>query len=306
MNELANLEFNVVYTPSEITIQNEEQLKMLVDKTTKHYESLVFDNSNIPEAKKARADLNKVAAMLDDQRKAVKKSYNEPLKAFEDKMKGYTSQIKATSNDINQSVQAFEDKEKEKRLKKINELIDEMSPNYEVEAAEVEVNPSWLNATSFTTRGEPNRKTLETIAETMTFIATKKKRIADDKAVVANYAKAVGLDMESWINLVDHDKTTPEIMKEMDKAVVARREREESEERERAQREEYEEAMRKLREQQVDDVLIDSETGEVLNNSTVEEKEEMITVTLKLTAPESKLRLLNQYIIDNGIGVEAM
>lgn len=319
MNELASLEFNVSYTPSEITIQNEEQLKLLVDKTTEHYESLIFDSENIPEAKKARADLNKIVTMLDNQRKTVKKSYNEPLKAFEEKLKAYTAQVKETSENINQSIRTFEDNEKEKRLNKIVELIEEVAVNYEVEPAEIEIENTWLNVASFTKSGEPTKKTLEEVTSKMTLVSNEKKRVANEKTVIVNYAKAVELDAESWVSLVDYGKTAPEIMREMDQAVINRRKQKELEEQQKARQSEYEEAMKKLREQQVDEVLIDKETGEILSeseNETLSFDEELangfdanekeMTVILKLTGTETKLRLLNQYIIENGIGVEAM
>lgn len=319
MNELANLEFNVSYTPSEITIQNEEQLKLLVAKTTEHYSSLIFDHDNIPEAKKARADLNKIVTMLDNQRKTVKKSYNEPLKAFEEKLKAYTAQVKETSENINQSIRTFEDGEKEKRLNKITELIEEVAVNYEVEPAEIEIESAWLNVASFTKGGEPTKKTLEEVTSKMTLVSNEKKRVLNEKTVIANYAKAVELDAESWVSLVDYGKAAPEIMCEMDQAVVNRRKQKELEEQQKAQQAEYETAMKKLREQQVDEVLIDKETGEILSEpeneapsfdeelaNEFDATEKEMTVVLKLTGTETKLRLLNQYIIDNGIGVEAM
>lgn len=57
------LEFKVDFKPSEITINNETKLKELVDVTISRYGSLVFTDDNIPEAKQAKADLNKVATM---------------------------------------------------------------------------------------------------------------------------------------------------------------------------------------------------------------------------------------------------
>ncbi|HBI2062103.1 TPA: DUF1351 domain-containing protein, partial [Enterococcus faecalis] len=70
------------------------------------------------EAKKARADLNKVATLLDDQRKAVKNQYNKPLKDFEKKIKKYMSQIEDVSDEINKNIQAYEEAERQKRLEK--------------------------------------------------------------------------------------------------------------------------------------------------------------------------------------------
>lgn len=67
-NELTtDLQFTVDFTPSSISILNEKELKALVDQATEYYGSLTFTDDNIPEAKEARADLNKVFKLLDDQ-----------------------------------------------------------------------------------------------------------------------------------------------------------------------------------------------------------------------------------------------
>lgn len=74
MNELTtDIKFNVDFKPSEITIQNEKQLESLVAATVTHYSTLVFTDDNIPEAKEAKAKLNGISKLLDDQRKEVKK-----------------------------------------------------------------------------------------------------------------------------------------------------------------------------------------------------------------------------------------
>lgn len=101
-NELTtNVQFKVDFKASEITIQNESQLKEMVDKAVNHYSSMIFTDANIPEAKQAKADLNKVATLLDNERKAIKNEYNKPLKSFEDKIKTYVGQIKLVSDGIN-------------------------------------------------------------------------------------------------------------------------------------------------------------------------------------------------------------
>ena len=189
-NELTtDLQFNVDFKASEITIQNETQLAEMVDSAVSHYSTMIFTDENIPEAKKARADLNKVATLLDDQRKAVKNQYNKPLKDFEKKIKKYMSQIEDVSDEINKNIQAYEEAERQKRLEKIQTVIDEMSENYNVSMEEIEISNSWLNKTSFTAKGEPTKKIIEEIASVMTTLANEKERIENDKKIIENYTK---------------------------------------------------------------------------------------------------------------------
>lgn len=303
------LEFKVDFKPSEITINNETKLKELVDVTISRYGSLVFTDDNIPEAKQAKADLNKIAKLLDDQRKAVKKEYSKPLKEFETKINGYTNQIKLVSEGINESISAFEESEKAKRLDKLVSTIEEISPNYGIDSSELTINPSWLNKGNFTTKGGLNKKTLEEVIFQMKQIADANKRIESEKAIIGNYAKAVGLEPESWVAQIENGLFASELMKQIDATVAAKREREERELREQQAQVEYEQAMKELKECQVDSNIIDQETGEILEESEdlqLQEIEESKTVELRLTGTHEQLTALNEFIIGEGIKVEVM
>lgn len=303
------LEFKVDFKPSEITINNETKLKELVDVTISRYGSLVFTDDNIPEAKQAKADLNKIAKLLDDQRKAVKKEYSKPLKEFETKINGYTNQIKLVSEGINESISAFEESEKAKRLDKLVSTIEEISPNYGIDSSELTINPSWINKGNFTTKGELNKKTLEEVIFQMKQIADANKRIESEKAIIGNYAKAVGLEPESWVAQIENGLFASELMKQIDATVAAKREREERELREQQAQVEYEQAMKELKECQVDSNIIDQETGEILEESEdlqLQEIEESKTVELRLTGTHEQLTALNEFIIGEGIKVEVM
>lgn len=303
------LEFKVDFKPSEITINNETKLKELVDATISRYGSLVFTDDNIPEAKQAKADLNKVAKLLDDQRKAVKKEYSKPLKEFETKINGYSNQIKLVSEGINESISTFEESEKAKRLDKLVSIIEEISPNYGIDSSELTINPSWLNKGNFTTKGELNKKTLEEVTFQMKQIADANKRIESEKAIIGNYAKAVGLEPESWVAQIENGLFAPDLMKQIDATVAAKREREERELKEQQAQAEYEQAMKELKERQVENNVIDQETGEILEESPDlqrQEIEEFRTVELRLTGTYEQLSALNKFITGEGIKVEVM
>lgn len=321
MNEITtDIKFNVDFKPSEITIQNEEQLEKLVAATVKHYSSLVFTEENIPEAKEAKAKLNKYSNTLDEQRKSVKKSYNKPLEAFETKINKLRDRLKDVSDDINDGISDYEDKQKQLREEKLSDTISEMAPNYEVDVAAIEIKPTWLNKGSFTTKGELNKKTLEEIASAMTLVAKENQRIKDDKAIIFNYAKAVGLDADGWSSRIEKGHTSAEVMKEIDQAVKDKKEREEreriaeeqrlaQEESDRKAREEYEQAMKELRERQVDEKVIDVETGEIIQEDPElvrQEVDDRDTVVLKLTGTHEQLVAVNNFIVNEGILVEVM
>lgn len=304
-NELTTeLQFSVDFKASEITIQNEVQLASIVDSAVEHYSTMIFTDENIPDAKKARADLKKVSDLLENQRKNIKKEYSEPLKKFEDKIKKYTGKINLVRSSIDENIKFYEEAERNKRNEKLQEVIAEMSENYGVDINEFEISDSWLNKTSFTAKGELTKKTIEEIATVMYSVAKEKERIRNDKLIVENYAKAVGLDSFSWVTLIDKGSTAPELIKEIDSAVALKKEQEE---RERAKRE-HDEAIAALKTETINNKTVDTATGEIITEEApkISKKQPEKTVTLRLTAEHQKLVALNNFIINNGIQVEVI
>ncbi|WP_270293930.1 DUF1351 domain-containing protein [Enterococcus faecalis] len=304
-NELTTeLQFSVDFKASEITIQNEVQLASIVDSAVEHYSTMIFTDENIPDAKKARADLKKVSDLLENQRKNIKKEYSEPLKKFEEKIKKYTGKINLVRSSIDENIKSYEETERNKRNEKLQEVIAEMSENYGVDINEFGISDSWLNKTSFTAKGELTKKTIEEIATVMYSVAKEKERIKNDKLIVENYAKAVGLDSFSWVALIDKGSTAPELIKEIDSAVALKKEQEE---RERAKRE-HDEAMAALKTETINNKTVDTATGEIITEKApkTSKKQQEKTVTLRLTAEHQKLVALNNFIINNGIQVEVI
>lgn len=309
------IKFDVKYTPSTIEIQNEEVLDSVVTKLTEQYGSLVFTDENVDEAKKAKAELNSFIKTIEDNRKLVKKDYSKPLNEFETKMKSYAERIKDVSADIDEGIKSFEAKEKEKRKEKILALIGEMSETHGVTIDEIEFDNSWLNKGSFTTKGEPNKKTIEAIHSKMGFVANEKARIANEKEMVANIAKLNGLEPYAWENMIDQGMTSTTVVDRINQAVEQKKRDEEEAERRRIAKEEYELAMQKLKEdqeQQIGEKTIDVETGEIVTEPVEEmkqaeviaEEEPMMSFTLKITGTKDKLYALNQYMTEQGIYFE--
>ncbi len=75
-NELTTeMKVGVIFKPSTIEIQNEENLKQYVDDKVAFYGSLVFTDENISEAKQSRTELNKIKNSLDAERKKSKVNF---------------------------------------------------------------------------------------------------------------------------------------------------------------------------------------------------------------------------------------
>lgn len=295
------LEVGVRYTPSEIIIENEDYLAKSVDNLVSLYSSFVFTDDNIPEAKAAKTSLNKVRKILDDQRKEVKKNYNEPLKSFESSIKSYVEKIDQVKNNIDVGIKDFDERERQKREEVLKTTIADMAPNYEILVEELEVDPSWANKTNFTKKGEVNSKTVKIIADKMGFIALEKRRIEGDKKTVQTFADLNGLEPYAWENLIVQGHSVNDVLERMKQASEQKKRDEEERARQSAAEKEYQEAMAKLEQEQqqtIGDKIIDQETGEVVEEII---EDEILKFTLEISGPKSKLYELNQYMTEQGI-----
>ncbi|MBO0460072.1 DUF1351 domain-containing protein [Enterococcus hulanensis] len=295
------LQIGVNYTPSEIVIDNEENLSSIVEHLVNTYGSLIFTDDNIPEAKEAKASLNKVKKTLEDQRKDVKKKYNEPLKLFEGRIRSYVEKIDQVKDDIDSGIKDFDERERQKREEVLKATIVEMASNYDVSIEELEVEPNWTNKTNFTKKGEVNSKTIKMIADKMGFIALEKRRIEGDKKTVQTFATMNGLEPYAWENLIVQGHGVNDVLDRMEQAVEQKTIDEQEKARKAAADKEYQEAMEKLekdRQQAVENKVVDVETGEVVKELV---EDEILKFTLEIIGPKTKLHELNQYMTEQGI-----
>ena len=305
MNELMTREFEIDFKPSEITIQREDELRKLVDETANYYQSLVFTDDNTDEAKKARADLNKVIRKIDDQRKSVKREYNSPLKEFEGKLNNYTSQLKNVAQTISDGLNEFEEKQRNLREDEILKVIDEMTPNYEIGDVAIGIQPEWLNKTAFTKKGKPTKGTIEKIAYAMKVISDERKRIETNEKMITKYAETLGLGPESWtMYAIEGDVT--KVTDRMDKAVVQKEERKRQEEQRKAALEVAEQT-KVATESNQNIKVVDTKTGEIIEPEPepIKDKEEPFKFYKVFGAPR-QLDELEDYLILQGYEFETV
>ncbi|AXH73432.1 MAG: protein of unknown function DUF1351 [Caudoviricetes sp.] len=329
MSELEMKKYGVNYKPSTIIIENEKELTETIETIVDKYNKLVFTDENMEEAKKSRAELNKLSKELDEKRKEIKKGFSEPLLIFEKKIKKYVSDLKNVSDSINNGISNYEDKQKEIREKEILDYIDKILDENESNDISIEVESSWLNKTSFTAKNSITGKVKKEI-ETKIFNCIEEEREAKEKiAIVNNYALANGFEPKAWILLLD--KNTPsEIMKLIDESKKEEKERIEKErlERERVEQEnrvidevesnfDYSNQSFRSEEEKINtftNVNNDIENLDPMNKhrktdfsfSEKPVEENLQTFTLKLTGTPEKLKELNKFIKENGIKVEVI
>ncbi|QNG04559.1 DUF1351 domain-containing protein [Enterococcus hirae] len=226
-NELSTeVIFDVNYQPSVIEIINEDQLATLINATIQRFEGLIFKEDDIADAKKARAELNRIFDLIDSKRKEVKKQFSEPLVAFESQIKGYSDEIKRMSKNINDQIREFEAKKKEEYKTIVLTYLEKQAQKHGVDTNQITLRSNWLNSTSFTAKNKLTKKIEEEIIAECIAVKQQKENIEQQKILVESYVKAYGLDPFSWISLVDEGLTAAQIFPKIDQAVKELREKE--------------------------------------------------------------------------------
>lgn len=282
-------QFTVKYTPVPIEITNEAQLKQAITDYASKYKGLVVTEDTFAEAKSVRAEMRKVITELDENRRKIKRGYNKPLDDFEVRINELKATVKQVITPIDTAVKELEERQRQQRLLNVQALIDEMAPNYGVTAADVEVNPEWLN------KSISHKKIVDGVAGTMTAIKAERDRIATEELSVRKYAEANGQQSEGWVTQVSAGVELVEIFKRIDQAVI--RQKEASEQERKAA--EAAAAVEKLKQKQVGNKTVDTETGEV-----VDAVPELVETRLRILGTHEQLMALKQFMDDSAIEYE--
>jgi hypothetical protein len=95
---------------------NYDALRSALDAKLEKYRNLVIEDKDIPDARKDRADLNKLADGISAERIRIKKQYLEPYTRFEKQLNELVDMIKKPNAEIDSKIKDFEArKKKEKR-----------------------------------------------------------------------------------------------------------------------------------------------------------------------------------------------
>lgn len=185
-----------IYTPTQTKplppVQwNYAEVKQWIEDGLARYKGVVYDETQIAEAKKDRANLNKVAQAIDAKRREMKALYLQPYEEFEAQAKELTAMVKEQSAAIDAQVKAYEERRKEEKLEKIKAELYTPMIDYLAELVPYKKlhDPRWLNVScSMNTIGAEMAKKIESIISGLDAI----DRLDLDAALVEQ-AKAVFL-----------------------------------------------------------------------------------------------------------------
>lgn len=98
---------------------NFEELNRQLDVQLEKYSGLTFTDDQMPEAKKTRAALNKVAKEINDRKIAVKKEFCAPYTEFEEQAKQLIRKINDVSGEIDAQVKDYEEQRRADKRNRI-------------------------------------------------------------------------------------------------------------------------------------------------------------------------------------------
>lgn len=110
---------------------NYDELKKELGKALHKYQSLVYTQENVGDAKKTLADLRKLKRAIEDRRKEVKAYCLKPYEDFEKKVKDLTGMIEKPISLINVQVQDFEEQRRGEKMKACKALYERLLEGYE-------------------------------------------------------------------------------------------------------------------------------------------------------------------------------
>lgn len=145
---------------------NYVEVKKWIEDGLSRYKGVVYTESQIAEAKKDRAQLNKLVQALDTKRKEMKALYLNPYEEFEAQAKELIDMVKEQSAAIDKQVKAYDDRRKEEKLEKIRTelygyMIDGLGDLVPYEKLH---DPRWLNVScSISTIGTEMAQKIERI-----------------------------------------------------------------------------------------------------------------------------------------------
>ncbi len=114
---------NEYQLPDKLTF-NYEELKCELQEKVSHYETLVYTDDQIKEAKADRASLNKLKTALNDERIRREKEYMQPFNDFKAKVNEIIGIIDKPVAVIDRQVKEYEEKQKkDKEIKAMREAL---------------------------------------------------------------------------------------------------------------------------------------------------------------------------------------
>lgn len=142
-----NFELKVQAPQNKPVVWNFAELRADLTTALADYQSRVYTEDTIAEAKEDRAKLNKLKKAINDERIAREKEYMQPFNEFKAQAKELCDMIDTASSGIGEQLEAFEQKRLAEKTSDIRVLFKDVASNYDMPFITLEkiMNDKWLN-----------------------------------------------------------------------------------------------------------------------------------------------------------------
>lgn len=270
---------------------NYEQLKQELATKVENYKSIVYTEESMKAAKADRANFNKLAKALNDEKIRVKNIVLEPFAVFEKQCNELISLAKDASGHIDSQVKEYEQKQKDEKLQQImNFFIENVGDYKDLIDFDKIFNDRWLNVTY----------KMEQIEKDISHIITKTQtdmKVIDTQFQDENICKQV--KMEYFMQIANPSVLTLAILKGNN--II-----EENKKLEELKQKESESLQKNMQNEQktVNYEQNIAESSQKITNSeqNVENgNEELMTIDFNVRVTLSQMNNLKRFLVENGI-----
>ena len=231
-------------------------------------------------------------------RKIIKRAYNEPLSAYEAKIKELNSLIDVPLNQIRDGLKEIDEAEREERIDALDKLLEIKLADTSVS---IERNASWLNKGMWSAKLKPSTKLNDEIDRAIADAVKDKEYREMQVKVLTEFCKGQDIDPGGWVSQLDH-RNAMEVIdlinmdKERKARIAADQERRAAE---------HEAFLLKQKEElaAVEEVEI-AEVSPIEEPEPIQEEEHVITNVIQVTGTIAQLNNLNEFLVTSGISVE--
>lgn len=251
---------------------NNEELKAEISEKMQDYKNLVFTEETIKEAKKDRANLNKLKNAFEDERKRIKKLCMAPYDEFEKQVKELVALIDEPIRLIDNQIKEVEEKRRDEKRKEIEALFPTIGFQAFV-TLDMIWDEKWLNATVSMAKVEEQMK-------------SRMYQIGDDVFTIHGLPEFSFEAMEVYKKTLDLTKAIQEgqRLSEIQKRKAA-----------------YEEEQRKKEEAAKQAAIQPVNKPEPDQSEVKEENGELLQLDFRVWGTREQIMGLRQYMIDNKI-----
>ena len=298
MEVIQDSTLGTIYEPATLEMHKFEEMKELVQGFADKYTGLAFTRADKKGAEEVRGKLLEVRDKFEKERKIIKKAYNEPLNAYEAKVKELNSLIDVPLNQIRDGLKEIDEAEREERIQALNDVLE-----IKLEGVGVSITPaaSWLNKGMWSSKLKPSTKLNEEIDKEIADAVKEKEYREMQVKVLTEFCNAQEIDPAGWVSQLDH-RNAMEVIdlinmdKERKARIAADQERRAAE---------HEAFLMKQKEElaAIEEVEI-VEVYPIEGPEPIQEEEHVITNVIKVTGTIAQLNNLNEFIVTSGIRVE--